>query len=99
HSNPQMFAQSEAYVQFLSYCREKGKLVWPLIFSKYEQGDELVINAIEELTFPEYSEFMERILADNLQLARESVTLTPSETANWTKYIINVLSEIYANYR
>ncbi len=99
HSNPQMFAQSEAYVQFLSYCREKGKLVWPLIFSKYEQGDELVINAIEELTFPEYSEFMERILADNLQLARESVTVTPSQTANWTKYIINVLSEIYANYR
>ncbi len=98
HSNPRMFAISKEYDNFLSYCEEKGKSVWPLIFNKYEQGDELVTNPIEDLTFQEYSHMMDVIRDDNFKKAIEAPDVIPSQTANWTRYIINVLSELSANY-
>ncbi len=97
HSNPRMFAKSEEYDDLLSFCEEKEKLVWPLIFSKYNQGDELAMNIIEDLTFNEYSYVMDNIHNDNNLNRSKTNYVIPSQRGNWTKYIINVLSEIHAD--
>ncbi len=71
-------------------------MVWPLIFDKFEQSDELVINPIEDLTFDEYSYLMDKMRGENL---KEAMDIIPSQKANWMKYIINVLSDLYADYK
>jgi hypothetical protein len=95
HSNPRMFAQSEKYERFRSYCQEKGKTVWPLVFSKYEEGEELVTNLIEDLTLDEYAHLMDEILDENLERAKDVI---PSQKANWTRYVIHVTSQLYEEY-
>ncbi len=96
HSNPRMFAQSEEYDRFLSYCKKQGKPVWLLIFSKFEQGDELAIIPIEDLTFDEYSHLMDEIRENS---SKDPTDIIPSQTVNWTRYVNSILSALYADYK
>ncbi|MGP8331827.1 MAG: DUF7689 domain-containing protein, partial [Methanosarcinaceae archaeon] len=61
HSNPGMFTQSKQYEEFLSFCKEQDKTIWPLLFQKYEQGDELVGMTLVNLTYNEYGSLLDEI--------------------------------------
>ncbi|MCZ7383918.1 MAG: hypothetical protein O8C63_04115 [Candidatus Methanoperedens sp.] len=94
HSNPRMFTQSRQYEEFLSYCKEQDKAIWPLLFQKYEQGDELVKMTLIDLTYTEYGSFLDEIRQES---ARERYTvegayIAPSEKANMMKYIKKLLA-------
>lgn len=99
HSNPRMFARSREYDELIAYCRLKGKTVWPLLFRKFAEGDELATNAIEDLTFPEYADEMDQVLAANQIQVRETEGIIPSQAANWTRYIARVVARLYDDYQ
>jgi hypothetical protein len=50
YSNPGMYTQSRQYEEFLSFCKEQGKGIWPLLFQKYELSDYLVKETLIDLT-------------------------------------------------
>ncbi len=90
-SDPRATAASDEYRSLLAFCKEHGNTVWALLFERYELGDELVISAIEDLTFEDYSHLMEESVAGGLTRADSVV---PTQAANWTKYIQRVLGEL-----
>ncbi|MBU4076213.1 MAG: hypothetical protein KKI06_05860 [Euryarchaeota archaeon] len=96
HSNPRMFAQSRQYEEFLSFCREQDKTIWPLLFQKYEQGDELVKMAIIDLTYTEYGSLLDEIRQESTKerYTAEGAYIAPSEEANMMKYIKKLLALI-----
>jgi len=71
-SNPRAFTQSQEYGEFLSFCQEQGKVVWPLLFKKLE-GDSLgLINeVIGDLTLAEYGQILDRTRQESLELYTE----------------------------
>ena len=61
HSNPRMYAKSKEYKELIEYCKGQGKLVWPLIFDKFQQGDFFTINALEDLTLAENQDVLDKV--------------------------------------
>jgi len=49
-SNPQKYAESKEYFEFIEYCEKLGRRSWPFIFQKFINGDFFAINAIKTLT-------------------------------------------------
>ncbi|MBE9569287.1 MAG: hypothetical protein IMF11_01555 [Proteobacteria bacterium] len=96
HSNPRSYAVSKEYEEFLDYCKKQGKAIWPLLLQKFEQGDFLVINALEDLTFAEYRYILDEITQESSQerYTEEGVYIAPSPRANWMKYIKKLLAVI-----
>ncbi|NJD03084.1 MAG: hypothetical protein FIA99_10950 [Ruminiclostridium sp.] len=96
HSNPRMFAQSRQYEEFLSFCKEQDKTIWPLLFQKYEQGDELVKMVIIDLTYTEYGSLLDEIRQESTKerYTAEGAYIAPSENANMMKYIKKLLALI-----
>ena len=96
HSNPRMFAQSRQYEEFLSFCKEQDKTIWPLLFQKYEQGDELVKMAIIDLTYTEYGSLSDEIRQESTKerYTAEGAYIVPSGEANMMKYIKKLLALI-----
>ncbi|MCZ7405511.1 MAG: hypothetical protein O8C67_11375 [Candidatus Methanoperedens sp.] len=94
HSNPGMFTQSRQYEEFLSYSKEQGKAIWPLLFQKYEQGDELVKMPLVDLTYTEYGSLLDEIRQESAKerYTAEGAYIAPSEKANMMKYIKKLLA-------
>ncbi|CAG1002275.1 hypothetical protein METP2_03371 [Methanosarcinales archaeon] len=93
HSNPRMYAQSKQYKDFLSYSKKHGKAIWPLLFQKYEQGDDFVKMAILDLTYTEHGSLLDEIRQESAKerYTAEGVYIAPSENANMMKYIKKLL--------
>ncbi len=93
-SNPRMFTQSRQYEEFLNYSKEQGKAIWPLLFQKYEQGDELVKEPLIDLTYPEYGSLLDEIRQESAKerYTAEGAYIAPSENANMMKYIKKLLA-------
>jgi hypothetical protein len=90
HSNPRMYAKSEQYSIVLDYCQKNGKKVWPLVFNKYVEGEELNAILIADLTFKEYLWLMDDIKhQQNLEASRNHTA--PSTRANYINYITALL--------
>ena len=49
-SNPERYAESEEYNEFIAYCRSLGDKSWPFVFQQFSKGDFFAINAIQSLT-------------------------------------------------
>lgn len=94
HSNPRMFTQSKQYVEFLSFSKEQGKAIWPLLFQKYEQGNDLVKEPLIDLTYTEYSSLLDEIRQESVKerYNAEGAYIAPSESANMMKYIKKLLA-------
>ncbi len=92
-SNPRMFAKSGEYDDFITFCKQMGKQALLLVFDRYEDGDDLAINAIEDLTLDGYGDLMGQIVDEGNKLARAE-RLTPSQSANWTNYVKELLAKI-----
>ncbi|MDP3103357.1 MAG: hypothetical protein Q8M95_01970 [Candidatus Methanoperedens sp.] len=95
-SNPRMFAQSKQYKEFLSFCREQDKAIWPLLFQEYEQGDDFIKMAIIDLTYNEYGSLLDEIRQESARerYTAEGAYIAPSERANVMKYIKRLLALI-----
>lgn len=61
YSNPDMFARSQEYVEFLDFSKSNGSGVWPLLIRNLVQGNEIDFIPIEELTYPKYRYLMDGI--------------------------------------
>ncbi len=94
YSNPRMYTQSRQYKEFLSYSREQGKAIWPLLFQKYEQGDDLVKMTLIDLTYTEYGSLLDEIRQESAKerYTAEGAYIAPSEKANMMKYIKKLLA-------
>lgn len=93
-SNPRMFTQSRQYEEFLSFCKEQGKTIWPLLFQKYEQGDRLIAEAIIDLTYTEHGSLLDEIRQEKEKYTAEGAYIAPSAEANMMKYIKKLLALI-----
>jgi len=94
-SNPRMFTQSKQYDEFLSFCKEQDKTIWPLLFQKYEQGGELVAETIIDLTYHnEYGFLLDEIRQEKEQYNAKGAYIAPSDKANMMKYIKKLLALI-----
>ena len=96
HSNPGMFTQSRQYEEFLSFCKEQDKTIWPLLFQKYEQGDELVGRTLVNLTYNEYGSLLDEIRQESAKerYTAEGTYIAPSGDAITMKYIKKLLALI-----
>jgi hypothetical protein len=94
YSNPRIFTQSRQYEEFLNYSKEQGKAIWPLLFQKYEQGDDLVKEPLIYLTYTEYGSLLDEIRQESAQerYTAEGAYIAPSEKANIMKYIKKLLA-------
>ncbi len=94
YSDPRLFTQSKQYEEFLNYSKEQGKAIWPLLFQKYEQGDDLVKEALIDLTYTEYGSLLDEIRQESAQerYTAEGAYIAPSENANMMKYIKKLLA-------
>lgn len=94
HSNPRMYTQSDQYKEFLSYSKEQGKAIWPLLFQKYEQGDELVKEVLIDLTYTEYGSLLDNIRQESTKerYNAQGAYIAPSGKANMMKYIKKLLT-------
>ncbi len=95
-SNPDMFTRSSQYEEFLSFCKENDKTILPLLFQKYEQGDELAGMTLINLTHDKYGSLLEEIRHESTQerYTAEGAYLAPSGKANIMKYIKKLLAII-----
>ncbi len=92
-SNRKMFAKSEQFSTLLEYCQNQSKEVWPLIFNKYVEGEELSMLLIADVTKGEYSWLMDEIIMQqNRECARKRTP--PSLRVNGLNYIAALLGEI-----
>jgi len=72
-SNPRMYAKSKEYQELIDYCKSQGKVVWPLIFDKFQQGDFFTINVLEDLTLADNQNILEKVKKESsLKSATES---------------------------
>lgn len=96
YSNPRMFTQSRQYEEFLSFCTEQDKTIWPLLFQKYEQGDELVGRTLVNITYDEYGSFLNEIRQESARerYTAEGAYIAPSENAITMKYVKKLLALI-----
>ncbi|NOR48353.1 MAG: hypothetical protein GQ533_09985 [Methanosarcinaceae archaeon] len=96
YSNPRMFTQSRQYEEFLNFCTEQDKTIWPLLFHKYEQGDELVGRTLVNITYNEYGSFLNEIRQESAKerYTAEGAYIAPSENAITMKYIKKLLALI-----
>ncbi len=80
--NPEMFIQSKQYREFLSYFKEQDKAMWPLLFQKYEQGDELAGITLIDLTYTEYGYLLDEIRQESNQerYTDEGAYIAPQRT-------------------
>ncbi len=94
YSNPGMYTKSRQYEEFLNYSKEQGKAIWPLLFQKYEQGDELVKEPLIDLTFTEYGSLLDKIRQESAKerYTADGAYIVPSENANMMKYIKKLLA-------
>lgn len=95
YSNPGMYTQSRQYEEFLSFCKEQGKGIWPLLFQKYELGDYLVKETLIDLTYTEYGFLLDEIRQESTmeRYTAEGAYIAPSENANMMKYIKKLLAQ------
>ncbi len=95
-SNPEMFTRSSQYEEFLSFCKENDKTILPLLFQKYEQGDEFARMPLINLTYDKYGSLLEEIRQESTQerYNAEGAYIAPSGKANIMKYIKKLLAII-----
>ncbi len=95
-SNPRMFTKSRQYEEFLSFCKEQDKTIWPLLFQRYEQGDYFVKMAIIDLTYTEHGSLLDEIRQESTKerYNAEGAYIAPSAKANMMKYIKKLLALI-----
>lgn len=92
-NNCKMFAKNEQYSSLLYYCQNQSKEVWPLIFNKYVDGEELSMLLIADVTKDEYSWLMEEIRKQqNRECSRKRYP--PSQRVNGLNYISALLKEV-----
>ena len=96
HSNPNMYAKSKQYEEFVDYCKKQDKAIWPLLFQRFEQGDFLVQIPILELTQQDYENLLDEIREESTKekYTPEGVYIAPSEKANMMEYIKVLLPKI-----
>ena len=95
-SNPRMFTQSGQYEDFLSFCQEHDKTIWPLLFQKYEQGDDFVKMVILDLTYTEYGPLLDEIRQESTKerYTAEGAYTAPRARSNEMNYIKKLLALI-----
>jgi len=91
-----MFTQSRQYEEFLSFCKEQDKTIWPFLFQKYEQGDELVGMTLVNLTYNEYGSLLDEMRQESAKerYTAEGTYIAPSGDAITMKYIKKLLALI-----
>ena len=95
HSDPNMYAKSKQYEEFVDYCKKQDRAIWPLLFERFEQGDSLVQIPILELVEPYYGNLLIEIREESTKekYTAEGVYTAPSAEANMMKYIKALLSK------
>ena len=91
-----MYALSNEYEEFLSFCKKIGKTAWPLVIEKYMQGDELTMNAISDLTLDDYGSLMDSVVTQGNDRARRE-GMIPTQKANWNIYLTRITDKLKAS--
>ncbi len=68
-------------------------MIWPLLFQRCEQGDELAGMTLVNLTYNEYGSFLDEIRQESAKerYTAEGAYIAPSAEANMMKYIKKLL--------
>jgi hypothetical protein len=97
--DPRRYAQSKEYFEFLEYCLEQGKSVFPLLLERLNSGDSYVIVPLEDLTFRGNEKMMEEVHKENLneRYTKEGAYLIHGLLGNWMIYGKKLLAQ-YETY-
>ncbi len=93
HSSSRMHANSNQYGALLGYCKERGKAIWPVIFDKYLDGEEIIDLLILDLTKEEYLMVIDSIRYKQNLEARINNT-SPSQRTNVINFVAFLLGEL-----
>ena len=85
-ADPRKYAESDAYYDFLSYCKKQGNIVLPLVIHKFNEGDFFAINAIEDLSYNNNKELMDEVKNENIKSGVSS-----SLKDNWMSFSKKIL--------
>ena len=96
HSNPRKYAESDEYENLLNYSVKYGKTFLPLIFEKINQGEVLVMNLLQDLTFHESKQLYDDIISYLYSKVEVGKPL-PSDKSIWTDYSKKLLEKDYDN--
>lgn len=96
HSNPQMYAKSEEYSLFLSFCKEHGEKLWPMVFVKFAKGDFFTMNAIRDLTLPKNMDIMNFVKEQNRVNSKteSGAVIVHNLQANYMKFVKELLKSL-----
>ncbi|MGE5315029.1 MAG: T9SS type A sorting domain-containing protein [Acidobacteriota bacterium] len=99
YSDPRKYAESREYYDFLGYCREKGKKIFPLLLEQLDPEDFFLIVAIEDLTYAGSEKLMEEVHQENRshRYTEQGAFIMHSLLGNWMKYGKKILSR-FAEY-
>ena len=91
YSTHEMFTKSWQYDEFIKFCKEQNRTIWPLLFERYEQGDELAGMVLIDLT--EYGYILDEIRQESAKgrYTADGAYVTPSGDAIAMKYIKKLL--------
>jgi len=93
-SDPRKYVESAQYEDFLKYCKENGKTVWPLLFSNFVQGSYFDFIPIRKLSYSEYRYLLDSLNSqyDSPRYTSEGVYIVPSTRSFRIHYIEKLLS-------
>ena len=96
-SNPRMYAQSKEYAEFLNTCKSMGKMSWPFVFLQFSNGDFFALNAILDLTWPQFKRIYtqtNRKSAKNERTIGDAI-IVRSTQAQMMRYIKELLNQMF----
>ena len=94
HSNSRKYAESDEYESLLTYSLKYGNAFLPLIFEKLNQGEILVVNLLQDLTFPENKQLYDDIMS-YLSSKVEVGKPLPSDLSIWIDYSKKLLTILF----
>lgn len=96
-SNPAAYTKSVEYSSLISFCKSNGKLIWPLLFEKYDEGiylDKLPIMDITSSYKYLYKEIEEELASLKYDLeGRYFAPLPRRYDMRYVKKLLNLLYE------
>ncbi|MBN1576118.1 MAG: hypothetical protein JW913_06180 [Chitinispirillaceae bacterium] len=93
-SNNKDFAKSDEYKNFLRFCSENGKTVWPLLFTLINEENIYNVSVLlEELFYPEYKWVMDAIQNRNNagRFDDDGTCVVYTPTGNWREFCRTIL--------
>ncbi len=102
HSNPKYLTTMAEYKELKKFCDANGETMWPLLFKKFEEGDYLAMNAIEDIVMQKKIDVLNTVKkGNNLKSSTTSgavIVRTPEgNTMKFIKELLKSNSEINTN--